>query len=247
MANHVHVSRLAPHPANVRDDLGDLADLAASIRVHGVLQPIVVQPHVQGGGRYLILAGHRRYAAAKKAGLDMVPVTVRQGADDPGKVIEIMLVENLQRADLNSMEKAEAMGALKNRGYRVADIAQAVGISEQAVYQYLSLLELDAAGREMIRSGELTKSTAVAAIAEHRKRSRARTGKADRSKATAATWEPDHFTWQHPLAKRASGMCAAREHYQRRRLGKVACGQCWETVIRAGQDTVRTALEQAAS
>ena len=67
---HLHVSRLTPHPANVRDDLGDLTDLADSIRENGILQPIVVQSVPAGGGQFQIVAGHRRYAAARKAGLE---------------------------------------------------------------------------------------------------------------------------------------------------------------------------------
>src|ERR1700733_9465237 len=154
---HLHVSRLTPHPANVRDDLGDLTDLADSIREHGILQPIVVQSVPAGGGQFQIVAGHRRYAAARKAGLDMVPVVIRDSAE-PAKVVELMLVENLQRADLNPMDKAEAMGKLRSHGYSTLDIAKAIGVSDATVYQFLSLLRLDKPSQDKIRAGEVTKS-----------------------------------------------------------------------------------------
>lgn len=233
----IHISRVFPHPANVREQLTGLTELADSIRVHGILQPLVVQPHPQRPGCYVVLAGHRRLEAARRAGLEEVPAVVRQAASYD-QAIEVMLVENLQRADLNPMDKAEALGRLRHRGYSVAQITDAISISDAAVYQYLALLELDQASRQKIRDGELTKTDAVAAIQRTRKHRRARRGQANRSTAIAATWEPDHFTWQHPLAKRAAGVCAAREHNRRRRVGKVACGQCWETVIRADERTV---------
>jgi ParB family chromosome partitioning protein len=242
-ADYVHISRLAPHPANVREDLGDLTELAASIREHGILQPIVVAPKPTGGGQFLILAGHRRYAAARKAGLQEVPVTVRQPGDS-AKVIELMLVENLQRADLNPMDKAEAMGKLRDRGYTALQIAQAISVSDATVYQFLSLLELDKPSRDKIRQGEITKSDAVQAITRHRARVRKRSGQRDRGAAVAGTWEPDHFTSQHPLARKAAAMCAAREHNLRRRVGKIACGQSWETVIRADERTTTAVLAQ---
>ena len=92
------IARLREHPANVREDLGDLDELAASIRSHGILQPVVVQPNPAEPGTFLILAGHRRTAAAALAGLSTVPVTVRAAAGP--KAIEIMLIENCQRHDL---------------------------------------------------------------------------------------------------------------------------------------------------
>lgn len=128
-ARTLHVSRLRPHPGNVREDLGDLSGLVTSILQHGILQPLVVEPQPLSPGQFLIIAGHRRYAAARKAGLDMVPVVFRD----------------------------------------------------------------------------------------------------------AGEWEPDHFTPGHQLAKKAKALCEAREHTLRRRVGKTACGQCWETVIRADE------------
>jgi ParB family chromosome partitioning protein len=227
MSDFAHVSRIRPHPSNVRDDLGDLTELADSIRSQGILQPIVVQPDPKARGHFIVLGGHRRLAAAKLAGLDEVPVVVREAAG-AAKAIEVMLVENCQRADLNPMDKAEAMGKLRDHGYSQAAIAKAIGLSAQTVSSSLALLELDGPSRERVRSSQVAASTAIAAVRGTRKRQRRARGNAP----MGARWEPDFLNATHPLARKADAMCRAREHTMRRRIGKVACGQCWETVIR---------------
>lgn len=238
----LHVSRVRPHPANVRDDLGDLSGLVESIRAHGILQPIVVEDQPLGGGQFQIIAGHRRFAAARKAGLDMVPVVFARAAEGT-EPEELMLVENLQRADLNPMDKAEALGKLKARGRTVPQIAASIGLAEPTIYSYLSLLTLDEKSRQKIRTGEVSASVAMGAIRETRKRQRKREGKPQMG---PGEWEPDHFTSQHPLAKRARALCEAREHTMRRRVGKTAaCGQCLETVIRDDERRVVLALLRA--
>jgi ParB/RepB/Spo0J family partition protein len=239
--NLMHVSRIRPHPGNVRDSLGDLSGLVESIKAHGILQPIVIEPTPLHGAQFQIIAGHRRYAAAKRAGLDMVPVTFRTAREDV-EPEELMLVENLQRTDLNPMDKAEAMGKLKAKGYSAARIAKSIGLAEPTVYQYLTMLSLDEASRAKIRAGDVAMSTVTAAIRETRKRQRTREGKPQMG---PGEWEADHFTSQHPLAKKAKALCEAREHTMRRRVGKTACGQCWETVIRADERIAVSAIEAA--
>jgi ParB/RepB/Spo0J family partition protein len=233
---YLDMSLIHPHPANVREDLGDLTELVDSLRAHGVLQPLVVRPHPRRSGEFELLAGHRRYAAAKLAGCDRVPVTVRHGVDD-GQVLEVMLVENCQRRELGAMEKAEAMGALINRGYSAADISRKTGISASTVSYYLALLELDDDSRARVRTGQVTASDAVAAVRRTRKATRARAGSdAD------FTWEPDYLAATHPQARKARKLCDARAHTMRRRIGKTACGQCWESVIRQDERVVVGAI-----
>jgi ParB family transcriptional regulator, chromosome partitioning protein len=241
-AKTLHVSRLKPHPANVRDDLGDLGGLTDSIRAHGILQPLVVEPQPLASGQFIIIAGHRRYAAAKRAGLDMVPVVIRDpsGAEPE----ELMLVENLQRADLNPIDKAHALGQLRAKGYTVARIAASIGLSDASIYSYLTLLELDRASQDRVRQGTVSAADAIDGVRRLRKRDRKRQGKAPMGPRDA-TWEPDHFTSQHPLARKAKALCEAREHALRRRVGKVACGQCWETVIRADERIAAEVLRDA--
>ncbi len=233
MSDLCHVLRIEPHPANVRGDLGDLGELADSIRVQGILQPIVVQPKPGTSGRYVILAGHRRYAAARLAGLAEVPVVIRENAG-PARAIEVMLVENCQRTDLGAVDKAEAMAALRNHGYTATKIARAVGCSVPAVAYYLSLLDLDAASLERVRAGQVSAADAVQAVRRTRQARRRKRGE----KPMGAAWEPDHFGARHPLARKAAAMCEGRQHTMRRRIGKVACGQCWETVIRRDEQLV---------
>ena len=110
----VSVEQLEPNrfqPRSFFDESG-LEELAESIRSQGVVQPIVVTP--KGKGRYTIVAGERRWRASRRAGLDSVPVVVREVEDDR-QMLEMALVENVQRADLNAMEEAEAYRMLGER------------------------------------------------------------------------------------------------------------------------------------
>lgn len=235
----LRIEQVEPHPANVREDLGDdLGDLARSIRRHGILQPLVVRPHPAHPGRFEIIAGHRRFDAAQLAGLSAVPVIVRHGVSDE-RVLELMLVENCQRRELNAMERAEALGALISRGLTQQEVADRTGKSVSWVSYYLSLLDLDSGSQEKVRSGELGVTQAIEAV----RRARAKTRKKAGSKADF-TWEPDYLSRTHPLAKRARKLCDAREHTMRRRIGQVACGQCWESAIRVDERKVIEAEER---
>jgi ParB family chromosome partitioning protein len=240
--HYAHISRLHPHPDNIRDELGDISGLAASVAVHGILQPVVVEHHPDKPGHYQIIAGHRRFAAAKRARLEMVPIAFRQAAKDSpaAEPEELMLVENCQRADLNPMDKAEAMGKLRKKGYSNIRIARSIGLSDATVGYYLSLLDLDVKSQEAIRRGDLSASDGVSAV----RRVRAKDRKRDGRPAMGPVWEPDHFTSQHPLARKARALCNGREHSARRRVGKLACGECWETAIRADERTVAAALAE---
>jgi ParB family chromosome partitioning protein len=235
------ISRVHPHPGNIRSELGDLGETAASIMAHGILQPLTVEPMPGMPGHWQIIAGHRRLAAAKAAGLQAVPITVRE--PDGAEPEELMLIENCHRRDLPVMDKAEAMGALKAKGYSVATIAKKTGFAEATVYSYTALLDLDKRTREMVRDGRLSTTDALAGVRAARKRQRKKAGKP----AVGPYWEPDHFTSQHQLARKARALCDAREHTQRRRVGKVACGQCWETVIRQDERTAEAALAASGS
>ena len=234
---HVHVSRIHPHPDNVREELGDLTETAASIRAHGILQPLLVEPHPAIDGAYPVLAGHRRLAAAQLAGRDPLPLGIRRSPAGTAPE-ELMLVENCQRRDLGPMEKAAAMGALRGKGYTAARIARSVGLTDSTVRFYLTLLALDTTSQDKIRTGNLSAADAVAGVRRVRKRARRKNGAAP----AGPVWEPDHFTASHQLARKARALCDAREHTMRRRIGKVACGQCWETTIRQDEQIAAVTL-----
>jgi len=229
------LNRIHDHPDNIRANVDELAELAASITAQGLLQPLTVRPHPNKPGHYQLLAGHRRRAAALQAGLVTVPAVIRHDVTD-AVAIEVMLVENVQRRDLNPMEKAEAVGKLRAKGYSGALISSRTGMPSGTVSYLLALLELDEDSKQRVRTGELTATDAVAAV--RRLRKKARTATAAGSAVRPWSWEPDYLTGSHPLAKKAARLCEAREHTARRRIGNTACGQCWETVIRADERVV---------
>lgn len=225
----VPVGRLTTHPDNIRDDLGDLTELALSIREHGILQPLTATEHPTDADLLVLLAGHRRLEAALLAGESKVPVIIRHDLDDPSEHLVVMLVENCQRRDLSSMDKAEAYGALRNRGFTVAEIARRTGISPSTISTYLNLLELDDQSREEVRRGHINSTDAITAVRQVRQEQRQSKGGAARGRPVFV--EPPHFGSTHPLFAHASAICG---HSTSPKVqGSGACGACWEAVIRA--------------
>lgn len=145
------LSEISPAPDNPRRDLGDLAELAASMGELGLLQPLVVTPR---NGNYMVVCGHRRLAAAKKAKLATVPVVVRE-LDEPQR-IKAMLVENCQRTDLATIEEARAYAQLVALGLSQRAIATAVGKGQSHVSKRLQLLELPESVIAAVDSGGIT-------------------------------------------------------------------------------------------
>jgi len=132
-------------------DEPSLAELAASIREHGVIEPILVR---REGGSYRILAGERRWRAAQRAGLREVPAVVREASDR--EAFELALVENLQREDLNAIEEAEAYEILvTDHSLTQEEIAKRVGKERSTVANALRLLKLPSAVRDALRDGQL--------------------------------------------------------------------------------------------
>jgi ParB family transcriptional regulator, chromosome partitioning protein len=153
------------HQPRSHFDEAGLDELAESIRSQGIVQPLVVTP---AGSGYLIIAGERRWRAAQRAGLAEVPAVVRE-VDGDGQVLELALVENLQRADLNAIEEAEAYRSLgQTFGLSHEQIGQRVGKSRAAVTNTLRLLKLPAEIQDMLRDGRLQagQGRALAALPE---------------------------------------------------------------------------------
>ena len=151
----LRLDELEPNRAQPRRDFNEesLAELAESIRQHGVLQPLLVRP-IFGGG-YQIVAGERRWRAARMAELKEVPAVVREMSD--GEVMQLALIENLQREDLNPLEEAQGYQSLiETYGMTQEEVAGTVGKSRPAVANALRLLNLPPEIREMVASGALS-------------------------------------------------------------------------------------------
>ena len=142
-----------PHQPRNRFDEAETAELAASIALHGVLQPIVVRASADGG--YELIAGERRLRAARMAGLTHIPAVIRESA--AGEQLELALVENLQRQDLNAIEEAAAYRELIDRfALSHEEVARRVGKSRVAISNALRLLDLTVETREAIADGRIT-------------------------------------------------------------------------------------------
>ena len=142
----------------------EIEELTASIRDKGVLQPILVRPSPKTPGQYEIVAGERRWRAAQKAGLLVLPVLVRDMPDD--EAFEIAVVENVQREDLNAMEEAQAYASLMRRmAYTQDKAAAAVGKSRSHVANTLRLLQLPDSVQDHVLFGRLTAGHARAILA----------------------------------------------------------------------------------
>ncbi|MGX9179310.1 ParB/RepB/Spo0J family partition protein [Mesorhizobium sp. BHbdii] len=153
----VPIEFLSPNPKNPRRHFGDadLTDLAQSIREHGVVQPVVARPSPTQAGRYEIIAGERRWRAAQRAGLVEIPIIVRDVNDRTA--LELAIIENVQRTDLNPVE--EAMGyqqLIDDHGYTQADLGQVIGKSRSHVANTLRLLKLPDVIRDMLVDGALS-------------------------------------------------------------------------------------------
>ena len=142
-----------PHQPRRRFDEEETAELAASIALHGVLQPIVVRASADGG--YELIAGERRLRAARIAGLSHIPALVRESTG--GGPLELALVENVQRQDLNAIEQATAYRELIDRfGLSHEEVAHRVGKSRVAISNALRLLDLAAETRQAIADGRIS-------------------------------------------------------------------------------------------
>lgn len=217
----VAVGRLRPDPDNPRTDVGDVAELAASLRAVGLLQPIVARR--TAGGDLVVVAGHRRLAAAKAAGWSTVPVIVRAEMR-PDDVLAAMLVENSHRKDLDPIEEARGYARLKAQlGTTDAGVAERVGRAASHVGGRLRLLSLPPAEQEALRRGDMTLREA--------------TDRAKLSTGYGGQRGMPHLSTTHALAAAAKARCVRLRHQRGKGqgVGGVACGACWESVIRADE------------
>ena len=161
----IEIALISPNPKQPRRTFSEpeLEELASSIRAKGVLQPILVRPDPKDGTRFQIIAGERRWRAAQKAGLKAIPAVVR--AFDELEVLEIGIIENVQRQDLNPIEEAEAYRALMDRFGRTQEaLSEVVGKSRVHIANTLRLLKLPEACRSLVTDGHVTAGHARAAL-----------------------------------------------------------------------------------
>ena len=159
------VEQIQPNPRQPRlqFDEAALAELAASIRTHGIIQPLIVTQHPEEANRYHLVAGERRWRAARLAGLENVPVIVREVS--PSQLVEWALIENIQRADLNALEEAGAYQTLIDEfGLTQDQVAERVGKSRPAIGNAVRLLELPPQYQAAVMAGDISAGHARALL-----------------------------------------------------------------------------------
>src|SRR5690349_3868787 len=156
----VPIDEIDPNPNQPRQVMGDLSELMASIAEKGIIEPIIVR---QRGGRFQIVAGERRYQAAVQVGLREIPIVIREVDDN--EIIEIALVENIQRKDLTPFEESEALQALAERcGYTHEDMARRLGKSRTAITESLSLNNMPEEVKNLCRLADITSKSTLLQI-----------------------------------------------------------------------------------
>src|SRR6266702_4272380 len=155
------IDKLDPNPDQPRTEIGELTELTASIREKGVLEPLLVKP--TRAGRWMIIAGERRWRSAQSAGLEEVPC-IEMDVDD-AEVAEIALIENMQRKDLTVWEEADGLSALCERfGYTHEEVARKVGKSRSTVTEALSISAIPQEIRNICRESEITSKSLLLQI-----------------------------------------------------------------------------------
>jgi ParB family chromosome partitioning protein len=157
----VPIESVDPNPDQPRQAMGDLSELIASVAEKGIIEPLVVR---QKGSRYQIIAGERRYHAAVQSGMTELPVVVRD-VDDT-EMLELALVENIQRKDLTAFEESEALHSLAQRcGYTHEDLAKRLGKSRTSITESLSLNAMPPEVRKVCRlAGIISKSVLLQVV-----------------------------------------------------------------------------------
>ena len=160
----IAIEQISPNPYQPRKTFNEasIEELARSVREHGIVQPLVV---TRAGDRYKLIAGERRYRAAQRAGLRTVPVVIKEMMKE-GDALQIALIENIQREDLNPMEEAQAYHQLHQEfGLTQEEISRRVGKERSTVANFLRLLKLPETVKKLLASGQLSMGHARALLA----------------------------------------------------------------------------------
>ncbi|MDQ3069758.1 MAG: ParB/RepB/Spo0J family partition protein [Acidobacteriota bacterium] len=160
----VPIEQIEPNPNQPRQMMGDLSELMSSIAEKGVIEPLIVR---QRGSRFQIIAGERRYQASVQVGLRELPVVIRDV--DDGEVIELALIENIQRKDLTPFEEAEALESLsKSSHYTHEDLARRLGKSRTAITESLALADMPEEVRNLCRLADISSKSLLLQIVRQR-------------------------------------------------------------------------------
>ncbi|MDO4564825.1 MAG: ParB/RepB/Spo0J family partition protein [Clostridia bacterium] len=170
---YISVDRLHPHPDNPRKDLGDLTELTESIKINGILQNLTVVPHPTEVKEYRVVIGHRRLAAAKLAGLTVLPCIAVYMT--PKEQLATMMTENLQRSDLTIMEQAKGFQLMLDFGDDIKSLAKKTGFSQSTIRRRVNLLSLDQErlAKALVKSISLDDYAKVCEIKDERLRNKA--------------------------------------------------------------------------
>jgi ParB/RepB/Spo0J family partition protein len=244
----IPVDRLLPNPDNPRGDPGDLDELEMSIRTAGLKHPLLVVPAYDKGKEeedwYYIEDGERRWLAMRdwNTEIQCIILPLQSGENLHVRFLSTALITGIQRQTLNPIERAKAYGRLRNEfGLNQIQIGKMVGLSTSTITNSLALLELSEDTQRRVARGSIRVDEAMRVVRTQRAKTRRQKGGTGRA---GAVWEPDWFTSTHALATKAVALCNKRDHNNRRRIGANksgfagACGQCWESLIRADQDLV---------
>lgn len=211
---------------NARGHVGDIDGLAMSIQAIGQQQPLLVEPHPQGG--YVVYDGHRRYAALCKLRAKTVKVVVQAPITGTDRAIR-QVAMHAQGKPFDPIAECDAIHALFwDRNLALEQIARIVGHSPAWVRDRLALRNLTEGEKTRVRDGRLPLNEAMGIVRERRAERDGKPG------APGAAGKPAHFGESHPLARAAGKLCR-RQRHQAKVLGKVACGACWEAAIRADE------------
>lgn len=153
---HLSVSQVRPSSLNPRADVGDVSELADSIRAKGIVQPLTVREHPSIDGDFEVIAGHRRLAAAKKAGLLSVPCIVDASIKDDKTVLQTMLIENVQRANITKSEEAAAIQGMLDLGMNINQVAKSIGRKHETVESRVKLAGMSERTQKLVDSGNAT-------------------------------------------------------------------------------------------
>jgi len=222
----IPVGLIDPDPRNVREDLGDLTDMMASIERVGLLQSVRVYPT---GDRYTVQAGHRRFAALQRLDWTLIPCEVADPPADNLARLDAMLHENGQRKPLNPMEEARAYQEYVDAGLNQQEIEARVGRPQSHISTALMFLtELTPQEQADLESGRIKRAHAVKLM----KARRASEGRArsDLGGTHRYGYAVPYFNGNHRLAHVAQSACRAAGHSPAIRIGP-ACGGCWESAI----------------